>query len=558
MPRNLNSLDRARVAFQHAVGKAHLDNREPAVLGWRKAETVAILAVPGRANYLYITKSDQTVAIALNRAGVPQAAFLPVWVVLENNTFVIVGRNNADAATLTNVPDSDYGVNAHPLSTHSDVTLTALADGEILEWDATASVWVNVGIGAEVGAAINAATADTPLDADKFGFWDVVDAALKSITWTNLLAAIHSAAHALTNKTIDSTNIASLTAKNPPVDADSVVIVDSAAANVFKSVTWANIKATLKTYFDTLYTAINTAVLLTGAQTVAGVKTLSDDLIVGVIRRAVETGDLFLMGGTSTTQGPYIQLVGKDAGGGGDGDIQYVATIESSANGNHVWFAYNGTSFVELMRLTAGGVLSVVGGASDSSMKFGDGLEIQGYNVNNNWIADNIYFDGTNFRYRANGFGVLHYFTGGNWVLYTAPSGTAGNVATLTQRFITTNTGRIGFGSMATVQGAHHIHDGTSGKLFVTKTAIDGTAQTIIPDGTGDVTVAVCYAYMIKDSSGVIGGQSDAILQLSNTATLLTDASNGVTLTLSATGGLTVARSSGSRTFTLTISCFWQ
>lgn len=48
---------------------------------------------------------------------------------------------------------------------------------------------------------IDSATADTPLDADKFGFWDVVDAALKSITW-------------------------------------------------------ANIKATLKTYFDTLYAAV--------------------------------------------------------------------------------------------------------------------------------------------------------------------------------------------------------------------------------------------------------------------------------------------------------------
>lgn len=37
---------------------------------------------------------------------------------------------------------------------------------------------------------IDSATADTPLDADKFGFWDVVDAALKSITWANIKAAL--------------------------------------------------------------------------------------------------------------------------------------------------------------------------------------------------------------------------------------------------------------------------------------------------------------------------------------------------------------------------------
>lgn len=59
------------------------------------------------------------------------------------------------------------------------------------------------------------------------------------------------------------------TAKTTPVDADELGIADSAASYVIKKVTWANIKATLKTYFDTLYVA------LTGDQTVAGVKTFS-------------------------------------------------------------------------------------------------------------------------------------------------------------------------------------------------------------------------------------------------------------------------------------------
>ena len=42
-------------------------------------------------------------------------------------------------------------------------------------------------------------------------------------------------------------------AKATPVDADVFGISDSAAGNVFKKLTWANLKATLKTYFDTLY-----------------------------------------------------------------------------------------------------------------------------------------------------------------------------------------------------------------------------------------------------------------------------------------------------------------
>lgn len=48
------------------------------------------------------------------------------------------------------------------------------------------------------------------------------------------------------------------TAKTTPVDADLVPIVDSQASNLLKKLSWANVKATLKTYFDTLYQASGT------------------------------------------------------------------------------------------------------------------------------------------------------------------------------------------------------------------------------------------------------------------------------------------------------------
>jgi hypothetical protein len=47
------------------------------------------------------------------------------------------------------------------------------------------------------------------------------------------------------------------TAKVTPVDADTIGVIDSAAGNILKKVSWANIRATLKTYFDTLYAALN-------------------------------------------------------------------------------------------------------------------------------------------------------------------------------------------------------------------------------------------------------------------------------------------------------------
>lgn len=51
--------------------------------------------------------------------------------------------------------------------------------------------------------------------------------------------------------------IAAVSGKTTPVDADVALIEDSADSNNKKSLTWANIKATLKTYFDTLYEAVS-------------------------------------------------------------------------------------------------------------------------------------------------------------------------------------------------------------------------------------------------------------------------------------------------------------
>ena len=68
--------------------------------------------------------------------------------------------------------------------------------------------------------------------------------------------AIESAMAAAEAVNITAPIIAASTSKTTPVDADVLPILDSAAANIMKKVTWVNIKATLKTYFDTLYAAV--------------------------------------------------------------------------------------------------------------------------------------------------------------------------------------------------------------------------------------------------------------------------------------------------------------
>lgn len=55
------------------------------------------------------------------------------------------------------------------------------------------------------------------------------------------------------NVTVIAPGTHAATSKTTPVDADELPLVDSAASNVLKKLTWANLKATLKTYFDTFY-----------------------------------------------------------------------------------------------------------------------------------------------------------------------------------------------------------------------------------------------------------------------------------------------------------------
>lgn len=85
------------------------------------------------------------------------------------------------------------------------------------------------------------------------------------------------------------------TAKATPVDADSIGLTDSAASNVLKKVTWANIKATLKTYFDTLY-ALAGHVHSAATTSVAGFlsaadKTKLDGIATGANNYTHPTGD---------------------------------------------------------------------------------------------------------------------------------------------------------------------------------------------------------------------------------------------------------------------------
>lgn len=82
------------------------------------------------------------------------------------------------------------------------------------------------------------------------------------------------------------------TAKNPPVDADQLALMDSADSNHLKKLSWAYVKSVLKTYFDSLYSA-------TGAYFRPGGGIPSSDMAT-----AVQTS---LGKADSATQGGYVK-----------------------------------------------------------------------------------------------------------------------------------------------------------------------------------------------------------------------------------------------------------
>lgn len=72
------------------------------------------------------------------------------------------------------------------------------------------------------------------------------------------------------------TLINAATAKTTPVDADMFGLMDSAASNIIKKLSWANLKATAKTYFDTIYTLAN----LGGISNITGLITQGSNITI--------------------------------------------------------------------------------------------------------------------------------------------------------------------------------------------------------------------------------------------------------------------------------------
>lgn len=101
--------------------------------------------------------------------------------------------------------------------------------------------------------------------------------------------------------------------KATPVDADALPIVDSAASNTLKKVTWANVKATLKSYFDSLYGALATVNNWTrqqyfGEATLTDGATINWDLALAQVAKVTLAGNRTMAAPTNLVNGGFYSL----------------------------------------------------------------------------------------------------------------------------------------------------------------------------------------------------------------------------------------------------------
>lgn len=147
------------------------------------------------------------------------------------------------------------------------------------------------------------------------------------------------------------------TSKSTPVDADYVGLMDSAASNVLKKLSWANIKATLKTYFDTLYAPI------------------TQPVIMGAFYPGIPTASALVMNFAAPSNITTITFASAIAGSSGKALVAATAQTDFDVRKNATTSA-NGTSVGTIRFSAAGTVPTFIAGSGFSLTGGSDWLTI--------------------------------------------------------------------------------------------------------------------------------------------------------------------------------------
>lgn len=151
--------------------------------------------------------------------------------------------------------------------------------------------------------AITGATAKTaPVDADEFGYRNSSGGGFVKSTWAQIKAAFWAALGAL---------IIGGTSKATPVDADSLALADSADANNTKKLSWANVKATLLSYFITKFARVDAVQAFTASEQGQGRANIGAGVMAG-FRNKIINGDFGLWQRGTSVNGISAGAYGAD------------------------------------------------------------------------------------------------------------------------------------------------------------------------------------------------------------------------------------------------------
>jgi hypothetical protein len=297
--------------------------------------------------------------------------------------------------------------------------------------------------------------------------------------------------------------ISQLTDYPTPLDADVLPVVDTANTTT-KKTTWANIKATLKTYFDTLYQA--TLVSGTNIKTVGGTSLLGSGNVPG--------------GGTGTVTTVSVATANGLAGTVATATTTPVITLSTGITGV---LKGNGTAISAAVNSDLPAMSATVGGAVPTPP---------------NNTTTFLRGDGT-FATPAGAGTVTN--TGGALTANAVVLGAGVNDTKVVAGIITDGASQLTLGVNTTTLGKVKMFGNTSGDVTVQPTAAAGTATVqTLPATTGTLVNRVTTA------NGVSASNSDGALTVTLGA-ITPNTVNGNTLT-TGTGTITIT---GTKTLTV-------
>ena len=304
-------------------------------------------------------------------------------IVVRTGSGTAVARSVA-AGTNVSVSNGD-GVSGNPTVNVPDASTTVKGAVELATDGETTS---GLAVQANDGRLSNARTPTAHASTHVTGGTDKIRDAtatvdgLMTAAYANKLDGIEAFADVTTSTNVGNA-ISGSSPKTTPVDADTLGLIDSAASNTLKTLSWANLKATLKTYFDTLYPS--------GSGTSSGTNTGDQNIFQTIavsgqsnVVADTTTDTLTLVAGsniTITTDASTDSITIAASGGGGisDGDKGDI-TVSSSGT---VWTIDNGAvTYAKMQDVSAASKLLGRGSASGSGdpeeITIGSGLSMSG------------------------------------------------------------------------------------------------------------------------------------------------------------------------------------